>query len=619
VVETRQGNLRVEIVVDPGEPVLVDPVERDFPEADRPFALDEARRQVLFDANERIRDRLNAYRDRPREGAEEHPRFDEERYDETKRALLRVLTDGGFAHASVVGRVSVDLVTHRAAVRFVIAAGPPCTFGDVRIEGLGELPDDRVRGALGFAKGQPYSTTALETAHYALADLQVFGSVEIVPARSGRDGRPLTVIPVTVRVEPIKLRSVRLGLGAEVGSQLEAHAVAGWDHRNLFGGLRRFSVETRPGLVLFPMRAETLFTQAPTRVVPQWQLLFDFKQPGLFEARTNLLANAGVAIYAPHVTPVPEPVPADYNILGYREVDGSVGLERTFRLPAVAMSALYGGQFVKLQFDDPFSYNLAAPPDGYERVFVPYLETVLSWDLRKDEQGKPATVEPRSGVYFGVNLQLAGYLAGDADDVRLRPEVRLFAPLGEGVTAAIRWSSGFLFPSSYGGSLSAGAQASEEQRARDLQLLGIRAFFSGGPYSNRGYGYREVGPHEVLPFLSQRGHSDEPLPTGGLGMMELSGELRLALSEKLRAVVFVDTSDVVRTLSDFRFTHPHLSPGVGLRLTTPVGPLRFDLGLRPPYLQRLGYQWLEPEEGGPQPGEEPGWPMSVALAIGEAF
>ncbi|MBW2456012.1 MAG: BamA/TamA family outer membrane protein, partial [Deltaproteobacteria bacterium] len=245
---------------------------------------------------------------------------------------------------------------------------------------------------------------------------------------------------------------------------------------------------------------------------------------------------------------------------------------------------------------------------------------LTSWDWRLNREGEPTVTQPHSGLWFGFGVQFAGgFLQGDADDIRLRPELRAYAPVTEDITVAIRWAAGLLFPRNYGDSLLPGSEADETVRARDLQLMSFRAFFSGGPSSNRGYGYRGVGPHEVLPFLSQYGQSRDRLPAGGRGLWELSAELRIPLSELTTGVVFVDASDVVKQTSDFRATHPHISPGLGFRYLTPVGLLRLDAGYRVPYLQRLGERYLEPEEGGPMEGESESFPLGVHLAIGDAY
>ncbi len=608
VIDTEEGHLRIEIVVDEGEPVVIESVDYTFP--------DQAQ---AFKANDAVYDIISSYRDMRGPKSEAGQRFDEDRYNEVKKKLQRALNDNGFAYGEVSGRAKVDLLRHRATISFGLLAGPACTFGDVKLVGLGEIGQRPVLEAIGIDKGDPFSSAELKHAQYALADMQVFGSVELVVLRSKPGEKRRTQIDVEVRLQPIKLRAVKLGVGLEIGTQLEAHVLVGWEDSNLLGGLRRLSADARFGVVGFPTQASTLFSQLPTDPLFETELSLAFTQPAFPEARTNTKLHASGHIYAPQAHSAPDPVPDDYNIIGYRELNGSFGLDRKFRGVLLKAFAVYVGQFFKLQFDDPFSYNQDGPPPGYERVLIPYLETLASWDFREGKDGKPNPVRPHRGLFLSTNLQFAGgFMQGDADDVRLRPEIRLYVPVSGDVVFALRWLTGFLFPRNYGDTLMQD-DADPVARARDLQLLGFRAFYSGGPYSNRGYGFQEVGPHAVLPYLSQKGQSNELLPVGGLGLWELSAELRIPLHEKVNAVLFVDTSDVVASLSRYRLTHPHVSPGLGVRLFTPVGPLRFDVGVRVPYLQHLGHAWLSPAEGGPPEGETDDMPLSWSLAIGEAF
>ena len=80
----------------------------------------------------------------------------------------------------------------------------------------------------------------------------------------------------------------------------------------------------------------------------------------------------------------------------------------------------------------------------------------------------------------------------------------------------------------------------------------------------------------------------------------------------------VVTSDLTREVSKIRFNVPHLSLGFGLRYLTPVGPLRLDLGFRPPYLQAIGKRHLSLSDGRAGDGIF-GIPVALDLAIGEAF
>jgi outer membrane protein assembly factor BamA len=610
VIRTTDHHVRVEIEISEGEPVLVEDVELDFPNW-----------QQAFLSNAEMFAAIGKFKTDPLEDGEPLPRFDEDRYDALKQRLVRALTNRGFAYAKVEGEVTVDLAKRRARIRVTPTAGPRCTFGAISLEGLGEIPDGPVLRELGFESGDGYSTSKMDQAQFHLANLGVFGTIEIAPELGDDGANPPTAVPVRVRLSPIKLRAVRAGVGAGFGARVEVTGILGWEDRNFLGGLRRFSVDTRPGLVFFPMQASDLFSPPDDVLfVPEAELRLSFKQPAFPERRTNLLLKSATRIYQPRTLPTPDDFDKDQdNVVGYREIDNAVGFERKFLFDFWRGNTIYAAQFIKLRFDDPFSYNLADVPDGFERVLIPYLETVAAWDFRKNGRGKLDPGDPRSGFYFGLNAQFAGgFLQGDADDVRLRPEMRFYASLTRDVVVAFKLAGGFLFPRNYGDAFADGSD-DEVARARDLQLLSFRGFFSGGPSSNRGYLFRDVGPHETLGFLSQFGSNDELQPTGGLGLWELGAEVRIPFADKFVGVVFVDGSDVVRALSGFRLTHPHIAPGIGVRYKLPIGRLRFDWGFRPPYMQRLGEKYLEPEEGGPDPGIEDNTPFAFSLAIGEAF
>lgn len=639
IVPTPSGGVRVTIEVEEGEPVhLVEVLE---PRALIDAALVEGEsREAALVAGAAVGRLLADYANTPLQDGPRcsepdaprcapRPRFDEQRYDDTKRALSRALADAGFARAKVEGRVDVELVRHEARVTFTVTLGPLCRFGRIRIEGNGEVPVSIVRQRLGFAPGDRYSAVKVDAAQEELAELGVFGSVEVAhdeptgaTEAAARGPAEPAVVPIVVSLQPVKLRTLKLGVGAQIGSQAEAHAVVGWEDRNLLGGLRSLAVEARPGLVFFPVRADTLFSRTTSDLVPELTVLGAFRQPSFLEARTDLRVEVAGRIYAPQIAPSPDPVPEGFNIVGYYEVNGAFGLDRRFRFPR-QNGSLYLGGFLRAQLDVPFSYNRDALPPEYERVIVPYVDALASWDQRIDRAGKPTRVDPSRGQFAALDAQVA---FGDARDVRLQPEFRVFRPIADRLVLALRWTLGALFPFNYGASLS-GARLVEcnetvpapPECSRDLQLLGFRAFYSGGPFSNRGYGFREVGPHGQLQFATQRGQLSEFLPTGGMAMWELSGELRLHLGPSLSWVAFVDASDVVRTLGDFRADHPHLSPGTGLRLATPVGPLRLDVGFRPPYLQWLGRKDLAPDEGGPGVGVPSTFPWAWSLAVGEAF
>ncbi len=92
-------------------------------------------------------------------------------------------------------------------------------------------------------------------------------------------------------------------------------------------------------------------------------------------------------------------------------------------------------------------------------------------------------------------------------------------------------------------------------------------FFAGGSASIRGFKLDSVGPVENFGGIT--------IYAGGEALFVLNEELRFPLWQALRGAVFVDTGQVWETWSDATFDLS-IGAGVGLRWSTPVGPLWVD-------------------------------------------
>ncbi|MFT3776184.1 MAG: BamA/TamA family outer membrane protein [Minicystis sp.] len=258
-------------------------------------------------------------------------------------------------------------------------------------------------------------------------------------------------------------------------------------------------------------------------------------------------------------------------------------------------------------------------------ITLSYVALRAQLDFRDDR------LRPHKGLYLQNDLQFAG-IGGRARDVRVQPEVRGYVPLGKDVTLAARATVGFLFPQNYGDRKGEGPM-DRASTVRDIELMYLRGFFSGGPSSNRGYPLRGVGPHGVVPFFNPSLHEQalarscdpssprfDPVrcasPLGGLSLWEASLELRFPIYGPLGGSVFCDASDVSPYRFDVRLDHPHLSCGLGVRYETPIGPVRVDVGYRIPGLQMP--RGLDPRVDG-DPGTIYGLPLAFAFGIGEAF
>lgn len=669
------GKVAIEVLIEEGGPTRIGEIRLDMvtePSPQAGFAL--ARAQTL------------------KPGA----RFDEDEFAAAVRGLSRALGDTGYARARIQGgfsesdlvpdggrvrvidptvedpeedlrlrekfrellrdqetpaesqkrlSVRIDPVRHLADIFLRIDPGPLCTFGAIDLEGLGTLPEGRVRLALGLTPGQIYSTAKLEAARRSLLELGVFSSVEY---RSDPEAAESTEIPVVFKLTPAPLRTVTLGGGLQADVlQTDVHFFAGYDHQNFLGGLRRLTMQVRPGTVLFPTNLQNLLP--PERALPDIRARAELRQPQLFEAHLRGTLRSEFLVY-PFLLPARNSAEVPDVVVGYREIREGAGLDRSFFDGRLSLQGFYN-----FQLSYPFSY-VGPLDEGIRSVFISYLSLVQALDLRDNP------IKPRFGAYLTNEIQLAGsptdwLFQSDARDIKLQPTARFYAPVSRRLVVATRASVGFLFPTSYGATLEEespdrtldpiGALAFEASRNRDLQLLFFRAFFSGGPTSNRGYPLRGVGPRGIAPFrlggatalrdcvgrVPARGGvagaatqvarlpAVDPevcsVSLGGLSLWEWSGELRFLLTDSIGALLFLDASDVTRNRLALRLNYPHITVGTGFRLDTPVGPVRLDVGYAVPGLQRIGGD-LDPATEG-QPATFLGVPIALNIAVGEAF
>jgi outer membrane protein insertion porin family len=112
-------------------------------------------------------------------------------------------------------------------------------------------------------------------------------------------------------------------------------------------------------------------------------------------------------------------------------------------------------------------------------------------------------------------------------------------------------------------------------------------FFGGGARDLRGFGFEEAGPQAVVP---KRDSKDNIIvdannqvvtvlsPKGGNAVLVINNELRFPLFGPIGGVVFSDTGNVFERVRDIKPGNITETVGFGLRLKTPIGPVRFDYG-----------------------------------------
>lgn len=100
----------------------------------------------------------------------------------------------------------------------------------------------------------------------------------------------------------------------------------------------------------------------------------------------------------------------------------------------------------------------------------------------------------------------------------------------------------------------------------DGELPTSYRFFAGGMHSNRGYGYRKLGPQNSM--------GD---PIGFDSIFEATAEVRFKIYGDFKGVVFNDNSFLSQD-STPDFSSGYHSVGFGFRYLTPIGPIAIDVG-----------------------------------------
>jgi len=496
--------------------------------------------------------------------------FEIARYDASKQQILRGLREAGHLEAKLEGGAEIDVPEGSARIRWQLVPGPLVLLGSIRIEGLDQLERRVIEQEIEGTPGQPLPASWLEATQRRLAELGWFRSVTVralptppqaEPAQSqpsveasastgedaGRadsdragDAAPLaswpdaaasgdpTVVgvdpsstlpgaqtwPVAIRVEERPPRSVLASIG--YGTEDRARVEFGWQHRHLLGSGRALRVRARHSSLLTGLEFDVLIPRfAGTRAQANLSLDSRLETLEAYDAR---------------------------RIEAKLEFGRSLSNGGRFAF----------GQRVELTRTDDVSPAAESILDDPEQSS---LQSALFAQLdvgRLDDRASPT-----SGQSARFSTQLATQALGSENEfLRSELDLRAFRPITRFGLNAPGVLAGRL---RLGTTLPFGATQDD-----DIPLT--ERFFAGGGDSVRGFEFQQLGPLDA---------SGEPL--GGTSLLIANLEWRVPLTQRFGSVLFVDAGQV--DLEPLRFTASELfyAAGAGLRLNTPVGPIRLDL------------------------------------------
>jgi outer membrane protein assembly factor BamA len=228
-----------------------------------------------------------------------------------------------------------------------------------------------------------------------------------------------------------------------------------------------------------------------------------------------------------------------------------------------------------------------------------------------------------------VEVTVSSRLLGSASFqqfTRITGDASWYRPIGRAMVLSWRVRGGLIFSPTVDVATQRGNFIPPEQR-----------FYAGGPNDVRGFERNELGP---VVYIVTSGHVDstggaiEPdevvvAPTGGNTLAVANVELRVpspVWSSRLRLAAYVDAGGAwQRGVAGADDAVIRVTPGVGIRLNTPLGPARLDVAYNP-YKLQAGPLFQVEEDGSLSPvPNRPTYELdregrvTYHFAVGQAF
>jgi outer membrane protein assembly factor BamA len=405
-----------------------------------------------------------------------------------------------------------------AAVDFRVLEGERSTADAIIVRGATRTPPALVRRFLGLGRGDPISTGSLLDVQRRLYRLGVFSHVAVSVPASGSAAADREVL---VEVEEGRTRAVAYGAGYD--SESGARGLLRLSQTNLFGRLITLQFDA-----LVSQKDEAFRVLALQPYLGRW--------------------------------------PVEARVLAYRESEdrpafkvdrrgAALGLQKAFG--HLRTGFFYDYRIVDLTTDEP---DEVIPRESRDARVASLLPTLL-YDRRDDP------VDPGRGWSLQVQFERAFPLfAADADFSKLFGQWTSYLRLGRPGLIAVAARAGAIFPY---------AEPTDPTLEKMDAVPAAELFYAGGRTTHRAFPRDLLGvPGQTL-FIEP---GKDPVPQGGGLLALLNLEWRFPIFGAIGGELFADGGNVWRNPREFDASQARWGVGAGLRWSSPVGPLRVEVG-----------------------------------------
>ena len=496
-------------------------------------------------------------------------------------SVQSLVLNAGYARAApVTASMRADVARHRGTVSFVFAPGRLTHVGDISVRYADStrtpaLPERDVRSLLRVSRGDRLSARALSASQRDLFATELYRAIRVERAATDPASDTVSLI---VHLAEGERRRARVGAGwgtldcFRAQTRLVEQRFLGSAHRlELNGRLAKIGVGAPFSGLASLCAARVRDDPFSRRLNYYLGATVNFRGVAgarlrpvltLYSERRSELAAYEQSTDLGAVLSVARAVGARTNLtLQYQYVDA-----RTAADGAVSCE-----RFGFCRVEDVASFLIASPLHavGASLARNPLLPT------DDPVSGGRWQLEVRQGFTRIARTRTLNF-------TRVLAEAAAYRPLGPRLVLATRAQFGFVFA----------------PNDRSYLLPPPERFYSGGQSTVRGYDQNSLGPGsyivdayrvDTLPGGTLVGVAQSAdgyrrlAPSGGNAMWLANVELRTRRgwpAGLLRWVVFVDAGRVWNTNDVFSVTNaaPRITPGAGIRLLTPLGPFRVDVG-----------------------------------------
>ncbi|GIT98102.1 autotransporter assembly complex family protein [Sulfurovum sp. TSL1] len=433
--------------------------------------------------------------------------FRAETFIAIKSKIIAQLLKEGYCSYDLDTKAYVDLDLHTVDLRYILHKGDICTFGKLTTSGLKTIDEDVIRSRVKAKEGEQYSIDLIQDTSNKLYGLDAFDSVLI-----DVDRKFYNVVPVDITFTEME-KPYHLEAGAGYDTYVGVRVLGEITKRNFMGNAQRLSFKTS-----LSQREQ--------------MLMLSYFKPALmdiFGYNTDLGGRLGYSNLEFDGFKEEKTFVRAY--LEYEE--GSLTLRTGVALEDIIITELNL---------DPGTELSQAVTEGNFPLLYPYVDFI--YDARDSK------LNPKYGYYLAAYGEF-GLSYDEEASVYMKTlfEGRIIHTFSDLTLAAVG-KVGIVDVSTQNG------------------LPESKYFFGGGAYSNRAYGFRELGV-----ILSPT----EDTIYGASTMANLSLEADYPVWGDVYGAVFTDNTMLTDESYDFK-GEIISAVGVGARYMTPIGPFKLDVG-----------------------------------------